>query len=169
MGDGKTIKFWTNCWLDTNLRLADYMIGIGQEDRECTMSMMVTSSGDWDWQKLETCLPPSIVVKFLAVPPPTSELGPDSLMWPGESNGSFSVKSAYKLRQVCRFDDEMIWSSIWKFRVSERVKSFIWLAFHGRLNTNARRARWSHCNQGCQFCGHVRETWPIVSLTCPQN
>ena len=48
---------------------------------------------------------------------------------------------------------ERDWSWVWKLRVPQRIRTFLWLVLHGRLLTNEERARRRLCDSSqCELC-----------------
>ena len=73
---------------------------------------------------------------------------PDSVFWLYNSKGLFSVKSAYHVARRLLIDAnwggtsmegdaKKIWSAIWKLRLPNKVKVFVWRACHEILPTVA--------------------------------
>ncbi|CAI0402618.1 unnamed protein product [Linum tenue] len=59
-----------------------------------------------------------------------------TLFWAPAADGKFSAKSAFSLlHQLPPDPDEKVWKAIWKLPVPERVRSFMWLTFSGRIAT----------------------------------
>lgn len=59
------------------------------------------------------------------------------------------------------------WAKLWKLQVAPRVRHFLWLTFHGRLNTyeylfNLKLGPSGHCI----FCGFMLETAEHLLLHC---
>ena len=62
----------------------------------------------------------------------------DLLVWPLTSNGSFSVRSAYRFLASADFssqpssssgiEQQNFWKNIWKIRAPNRIQHFIWRA-----------------------------------------
>jgi hypothetical protein len=73
--------------------------------------------------------------------------------------GIFSIAEMY--HALCDFDIEgtgVVWQHIWKLKVPERVRAFIWLIKHGRLLTNERKNRMGLGTDRCDYCGDLPET-----------
>lgn len=59
-----------------------------------------------------------------------------------DSDGVFTVSKAY--RKLCTLDSAKGWagwSSIWKLKVQQRVRTFLWLLSHGKLLSNHNHCR----------------------------
>ena len=97
-----------------------------------------------------------------------SEEEDDGLYWTPSNTGMFNVKSAYEL--VC--SDSGIfqntwWKDVWKLQVPQRVKTFIWVLYHGKLMTNKER-----CHRGmstdpyCKSCHGKEEDFNHLFRGC---
>lgn len=58
------------------------------------------------------------------------------------------------------------WKKIWRLRVLERVKTFVWLLKHGRLLTNHSKSRKGLGAAACKLCGHTNESTLHVFRDC---
>ncbi|CAN1732210.1 Putative ribonuclease H protein At1g65750 [Linum perenne] len=96
-----------------------------------------------------------LVEQVVGRSPAREELGPDNWIWGDSHDGRFSNSSAYNLitEQSAQQTNGNI-MKVWKWVGPNRVKCFLWLAFHERLITNAKRAR-CHLTTSlvCSRCG----------------
>jgi hypothetical protein len=96
---------------------------------------MVDINGEWKWSWLEGLLPNimSENCKFATILPLDSSAGEDEQIWPGNNTNTFSITAMYHV--ICDFDraeEDIKWKSVWKLKVPERVKYFIWMMMmHG--------------------------------------
>jgi hypothetical protein len=105
----------------------------------------------------------------------------DFLAWRHESNGCFTLRSAYKLglrlsQQGLAFatssdvplGDKAIWKLIWQCKIPLKLKIFAWKALAGGLATELNKHR-RHIpiSGGCRVCGHGHEDTFHALLTCP--
>ncbi|KAE8717106.1 hypothetical protein F3Y22_tig00110059pilonHSYRG00042 [Hibiscus syriacus] len=104
--------------------------------------------------------------------PSRQELGEDTIGWKWKSDRRFSVKSAYDQRRsklntnVER--EDIIWSTVAKFRGIPIFKSFLWLMAHERILTNKERARRHLTSQTkCEACGAAEESIHHIFRECP--
>ncbi|CAN1787197.1 Putative ribonuclease H protein At1g65750 [Linum perenne] len=99
---------------------------------------------------------------------PKTDRENDIWVWGAETNGKFTIRSAYNLLSDLENEPDVdVWASIWKWRGPHRVKHFLWLASHGRLLTNNERHR-RHLAQdaSCAFCNHPDESLSHVLRDC---
>ena len=60
-----------------------------------------------------------------------------------------------------------LWKIIWRLKVPERVRHFIWIMCHGRLLTNYNKHRMELDSVMCEFCGNTIETILHLMRDCP--
>ncbi|KAK4267368.1 hypothetical protein QN277_024155 [Acacia crassicarpa] len=93
-----------------------------------------------------------------------------TLRWKWAKNGDFSVKSAYGSLTNNEEQPDTLWGNIWKLKVPERCKTFLWLAVHKRLLTNAsRKKRGLTTDDRCPVCSSDTETIQHVLRDCPDT
>ncbi|KAL4291581.1 hypothetical protein GQ457_14G017740 [Hibiscus cannabinus] len=177
IGDGSQASFWFDNWLGRNGRLVFDCLA-----PTVSLSVMVrdmtTSSGDWDWSRLDSLLPSVILDQIVAVPPPNGDFSPNTLGWRWNDNREFSTSSAYDfLMNYGLHPLDAAWKHIWSLEVPQRVRVFLWITLHQRHLTNAERFRrhlapsvvCSICSLGVEDMDHVlhhcsmaRNIWPRV-------
>ncbi|KAK8686241.1 hypothetical protein V6N13_125268 [Hibiscus sabdariffa] len=74
---------------------------------------MVTDSGDWCWDSLNSLLPSSILLHLADIKPPLPCFPSDVLAWMGELDGCFSIRSAYN---SCTNDTPASRDKVWRYR-----------------------------------------------------
>ncbi|CAN1810691.1 Putative ribonuclease H protein At1g65750 [Linum perenne] len=101
--------------------------------------------------------------------PPNAANGDDTWVWGCESNGKFSINSAYDLITRPVNPRPLVdWKRIWQWVGPNRVKHFLWLASHGKLLTNAERMRRHMAVNGdCHRCLGIEESVLHVIRDCP--
>ncbi|CAN1147353.1 Putative ribonuclease H protein At1g65750 [Linum perenne] len=74
--------------------------------------------------------------------PPNDSLGEDAWSWGGESNGKFTIRSAYNLITGSSSPPTGTdWKKVWNWRGPNKIRLFLWLASHNKLLTNEERRR----------------------------
>jgi ribonuclease HI len=71
---------------------------------------------------------------------------------------------------LCNFqpsDDRTNWKEIWKLKVPERVRHFIWILHYDRLLTNYNKSRMGFGSSMCGYCCNVVEDTLHVMRDCP--
>ncbi|KAH0992419.1 hypothetical protein GBA52_003902 [Prunus armeniaca] len=104
----------------------------------------------------------------------------DRLVWPGEKNGRFSVRSGYHCIHALQVEtttrkastssriDPLVWKNIWKAEVSPKIKNFLWRVTHDRLPTAmALQERKIARTPLCPICQAHEESIDHLLLFCP--
>ncbi|CAN1745190.1 Putative ribonuclease H protein At1g65750 [Linum perenne] len=143
--NGRETKFWTTRWLDSGDRLIDAFTGnIEELDISQSVADFVNIDGQWE------------------------DCGEDEWIWGGESNGSFSIKSAYSI--VCRSEisgSQDMWKQIWGWRGPNRIRCFLWLAIQEKLLTNSSRVRRNLTRDAtCTLCQDPDESAAHILRDC---
>ncbi|KAL4385217.1 hypothetical protein GQ457_15G009690 [Hibiscus cannabinus] len=165
--DGRDTDFWFDHWLGKDNRLAFSCI-MSNMPRPIRVVDMVSENGMWDWDKLELMLPKESLEQIAAIPPPRAEFGEDKPTWRWEDKRHFSTRTAYDfLTNDLGICESNVWRKIWRLGVPQRIRTFIWLAFHERLMTNVEGVR-RHLSalELCGICGGDREDVAHVLRDC---
>lgn len=81
---------------------------------------------------------------------------PDWLVWRATQDGNFPVASAYNMATGHLDEqniDAAIFKKIWKLRVQERIRFFMWTMVKGGIFTNEERKR--HYMTQVDYCGKM--------------
>jgi hypothetical protein len=168
IGNGNTVKAWEDRWLLPSKSIQELGLTIPEAMRNMSVADLVDNIGCWKIDLLVPWLPASIINRIYAVMPPNSTAAPDQRAWIGNRAANFSIASAYMLS--CRFNDDdwnTVWVRIWKLKVPERVRSFIWLVRHDRLITNYPKSKMHIGEPWCRHCVDVVEDTMHVLRDCP--
>lgn len=111
-----------------------------------------------DWDRIGDFLNHSSLLKLAGTSLLDSGEGSDCMGWL-KVDGAFSVSSAYEVFVGLSKENQWSgWKQIWRLRVQQRVKVFVWLATHERLMTNFNRwKRGLTQNPGCSRCNCDKE------------
>ncbi|CAN1829647.1 Putative ribonuclease H protein At1g65750 [Linum perenne] len=167
--NGRETSFWTARWLDSRVRLIDAFTGNTEElDLSQSVADFVNDDGQWDVERLFAVLPADAVSAVVGMPTPREDCGEDEWIWGGESNGSFSIKSAYRI--ICRSElsgSQEMWKQVWSWRGPNRIRCFLWLAIQEKLLTNSSRVRRNLTGDAtCAFCQDPDESAAHVLRDC---
>nr|POE55048.1 putative ribonuclease h protein [Quercus suber] len=179
VGNGASIGIYRDAWLpppqpskvispqnslDTDARVSVLI----DHDRKC-----------WIEGVIDNIFLPSDASRIKAIPLSLANCD-DCVFWPRNPNGTFSVKSGYKLLMESEWDDlpttsdpsrsKKVWNGIWSLRIPNRVKSLMWRAGLDSLptRTNLRKRRLitddicPHCNLNSESSLHA--LWSCPSL-----
>ncbi|CAN1788388.1 Putative ribonuclease H protein At1g65750 [Linum perenne] len=168
--DGQLTSFWESKWLDSGITLGDWAAASDPDfnpmDR---VADFVIGDEGWDLDKLNKLLPNDIVEQVVGRSPPRDDLGPDIWLWGDNHDGRFTVKSAYNMITAQSSPGtEINWDKVWKWEGPYRIKSFLWLAIHGRLLANSERVR-RHLatSAACSRCWAAWESVIHALRDCP--
>ena len=68
--------------------------------------------------------------------------GEDDFCWGLSNNGKFSMKIAYNASMHNQTSNLYgIWKIIRKLQLPQKIRTFIWMLFHGKILTNLERMR----------------------------
>lgn len=70
--------------------------------------------------------PYEIIDKVATILPPRKDLGEDVRMWGGSANGNFSTATMYD-NLTHTGGQDIKWKKIWRIKVPERIRMFIWI------------------------------------------
>ncbi|KAL7234885.1 hypothetical protein ACSBR1_018369 [Camellia fascicularis] len=111
-------------------------------------------NGDWDVMKVNE-LPPCVSSLILNLPPLNANV--DSPIWKGPGDGKFSTCSAYRIIYG-NLGLEEDWSWMWKLRLPQKLKSFLWTVMHGKVLINQlREKRGLSSDPSCPSCNEVED------------
>ncbi|KAE8692340.1 hypothetical protein F3Y22_tig00110840pilonHSYRG00109 [Hibiscus syriacus] len=140
IGNGTETLFSQDNWLGHPLVLnpairAEFIV----DSRK--VSEFITSSMEWDSNKVFAMLPMEIASQIIGYPLPKLSSMKDGYVWKYMANGQFSTRSAYLSLIVENYGDlGLKFSWIWDLSIIPKWKYFIWLAWRDILLTNVRRA-----------------------------
>ncbi|XP_054801608.1 uncharacterized protein LOC129305663 [Prosopis cineraria] len=99
----------------------------------------------------------------------TNQANEKVVRWKHEKHGIFTVRSAYD-SLIDSYDcPDQIWAKIWKLRVPQRCRSFLWLMSHDRILTNKSRFdRHLDIQPWCSCCPEEFEDTLHVMRQCPE-
>ncbi|CAN1188822.1 Putative ribonuclease H protein At1g65750 [Linum perenne] len=100
---------------------------------------------------------------------PSADSGDDTWVWGCESDGKFSIRTAYNLvNQSVSARPPVDWKLIWKWDGPNKVKHFLWLVAHGKILTNEERVRRKMTTiADCPRCSGVGESVMHILRECP--
>ncbi|CAN1140481.1 Putative ribonuclease H protein At1g65750 [Linum perenne] len=167
--DGNNTLFWTDNWIDCDLKLSDLADPNDQNIHlSSTVAEMVTTEGAWDFNRLACFLPSEAMDLVAGMTPPQAGRGEDDWVWGRDRSGIFSIKLAYNL--ICQVDAypiSNICKAVWKWSGPNRIRLFLWLAAKDILLTNeARVQRGLTQNKRCCRCDVNDESITRVLRDC---
>ncbi|KAL7175770.1 hypothetical protein ACSBR2_029376 [Camellia fascicularis] len=142
IGDGETVDVWRDWWCDAkpledivtsqNLNMPTELSGLHVKD-------LMREDGNWDETWANDVFPTPISNVILGQPFPNKS-AKDLPLWKGALDGVFSILSVYELL-IGTDEIEEDWNWLWKLRVPQKLKAFLWTMCHGKLLTNHMRMK----------------------------
>lgn len=131
---------------------------IGNEDMDRTLKEYLDEDRGWCWAKFSLDLPASCLLEMARISLRSMEVE-DRVGWMKQGNSRFSIKSAFSLLRGDASEDVWIgWKRIWRLKVQERAKVFMWLLAHDRVLSNwARWRRKLATSPCCDRCSVAKE------------
>lgn len=120
-------------------RLRSYILGPVREEEEKATIADVYNNGLWQLQDLSITLQDQIQKLIQDFPMSTNHNMEDRMIWRLAGNGKFSLTSTYSLlaghiEQINTINKKF--NVIWKARVLNKIKIFLWTLLNKRLPTN---------------------------------
>ncbi|KAL4390142.1 hypothetical protein AHAS_Ahas03G0115500 [Arachis hypogaea] len=82
-----------------------------------TLEDYATIEGNWKWETICQLLPEEVSDTIRTLKAPHHSLGSDRVCWFPDSQGTFTIKSAYHTYCVEEEDPDNIYKNYWKIRV----------------------------------------------------
>lgn len=166
----KNTKFWLDNWLmDAPLR--HYACrDVGLSETYAMVNEFWIPGVGWDWDYLRDVLPSDILDRLADVTVSEEEDENNDMYWWLEDSRNFSVAPAYyNITGSANEKEEGIWDLIWRTKVPNRVRAFMWKATHERIMCNQVRYRRGFTTYGnCLFCRDIPEDTEYVLRGCPK-
>jgi ribonuclease HI len=178
IGNGSTVKIWSDKWVpipDTYSIQSPPQAHIIEPN--ATVSELIDRNTQWwNMERLEQIFRAEEIKAILSIPLSCTNQ-PDVLIWRGTAKGSFSVKSAYYVAKAMEARERAststgtkmseVWRQIWKLKLPNAEKNFIWRACHDILPTKEKLLRRKiSVDPLCPLCGLVTETSFHVLWDC---
>jgi ribonuclease HI len=167
VGDGRNINVWHDAWLrdHTNSYVTSSIIP-GMESM-CVNDLIHPNDKEWKRGMIEEMFNERDAATILEIPL-FDEVKEDGYTWKFNSHGEYSVKSAYYYIMENLIDNEAFrvegnWLSIWKLRIPQKVKVFLWRMARGCLPTREKlQQKGVHCSNRCVHCqNNFENEWHI--------
>jgi hypothetical protein len=178
IGDGSKVKIFRDNWLPRpgSLKVDGKR---GSLRRKWVSELINPITRSWDKEAVRECCWPHDANTILNIKLP-ARATEDFLAWSGESNGIFSVRSAYRIgMQESRQQfvsgqsssepdgNRKIWQLIWKASVPPKVRVFAWRAATGSLGVlEGLHRRINTINPICSICGREVEDTHHALIRC---
>ena len=144
VGNGNSIRVWGDKRLPTSFKYKVVSPTQFLHANTRVYELISQDSGCWKYQVLDVVFLPHEADLIKGIPL-SVQLLEDNLIWVGNNNGKFSVRSAYRLAMEGAWfdigsssDDRKLrgfWRSVWMIRVPYKVCHFAWRVCHDILPT----------------------------------
>jgi hypothetical protein len=176
VGDGRSIKIWKDRWLEKpSTFLVQSPVQILNE--EATVSELIIG----DTKMCNTSMVSEVFMEDEAkhicqmVVSPLAQR--DRLVWMGNKNGHYTVRSGYHFamegvdrEEGCTSDSSglsQLWQKVWNFRGPRALKMFLWRACNNILPTKENLYKRKIVdNPQCDICGADTETVGHILWSC---
>ncbi|KAJ1387656.1 Ribonuclease H superfamily [Sesbania bispinosa] len=170
---GSDIRFWEDRWIWSRESLKAHSNG---EDLKVADVLDLPNKA-WNTRKLKEILAPDLEIKAFQTPIAWFQMD-DKLIWPHTASGSYSVKTGYHIANAeinplpivettSTSPPHALWQEIWKLRVPQKVKFFIWRACTNALPVLANLVRRKlPIFPLCPICKSTKETVEHCLLLC---
>ncbi|XP_018453887.1 uncharacterized protein LOC108825041 [Raphanus sativus] len=190
IGNGRSTYVWSQSWIMDECPRRPI-----NKQREIDVNLRVESLLDethqWNVEKLQTLFPENEVTRIRQL-----QVGniADKDIWAFSDNGSYTVKSGFKLASLAKETEEVLSvvsrpgslelkRKIWKVATTPKIRNFLWRAASGalavaeRLNTRGLNVdvRCKLCKLAPESIEHVlfqcamaQEIWSLADVTIPK-
>lgn len=127
--------------------------------------------GAWSFATLYIVLPQEIITEIKQVRVPSLTSSHDRIRWTKIHDGRYTTCIPYELLMGHDGGDyHPCWKRIWKSKVPEKIRLFLWLIANGTLPTNSKR-RINHMSlsASCPRCAAEVEDLYHVFMTCERS
>jgi hypothetical protein len=172
IGDGRRINIWHEPWLrdDANSYVTSPIIqGMVHY---IVADLMNSTNHTWQWDTIESIFNSrdrgeisKIATRYM--------VGEDMHVWKFSTHGSYTVKSAYRYAMDTLINNEEYkkpgdWMQIWRMKIPQRVKIFVWRIVRGCLPTRDRlQQKRVQCTDLCPHCESTYENeWHLFVSCC---
>ncbi|MCH82487.1 RNA-directed DNA polymerase (Reverse transcriptase), partial [Trifolium medium] len=158
IGDGTRINMWLDPWLrNAENPFTTSSIIQGHENMRVADLMRQGAINSWDWDIIRAMMNERDQQEIARVTL-TQGVVEDRMVWRFNNKGIYTVKSAYRYAMETLVDNEEYrapgnWLDMWKLKIPQRVKIFLWRMLMGCLPTRVRlQSKGVDCSENCPHC-----------------
>ena len=132
MGKDSCLNVWHSNWTNEGSLRKLIHDPITQEASFLEVKDIMLDTG-WDWGKIPFEIPLEIKSMIQAIPVTILSRGADKLIWAGSPQGTFDLRSAYRLAMGFDTITTFPASWIWKAKTLLKIKTFLWRCAHNSI------------------------------------
>ncbi|KAM6582578.1 hypothetical protein CsatB_009580 [Cannabis sativa] len=170
IGNGDTVSILLDPWLpdpSNPFVLSDHPGLVNQK----VSSLLSMQSKSWDFEIINDLLDERDKNLVLSIPLSLHTTA-DKWCWTDETNGLYTVKSAYRLLQKnsgvqASAEDQKMFKVLWQLAVPPKIQQFMWRVLVGCLPTKVQLStKKINVDLYCPFCNMAVETITHILLDC---
>ncbi|KAL9293886.1 putative ribonuclease H domain, reverse transcriptase zinc-binding domain-containing protein [Arabidopsis thaliana] len=155
VGDGRSIRFWTDKWLSSKSLIDDVVGALPLGFEQLSVRDLWREEAGWDLTRIALWVSKEKRMELAAIVVDNFTGARDRLSWGESPDGKFT-------------DMESFYRRVWKVVAPERVRTFLWMVSKQIIMTNSERARRHICDSDiCTVCKGGIETIIHVLRDCP--
>ncbi|KAL7211807.1 hypothetical protein ACSBR2_014628 [Camellia fascicularis] len=167
VGNGKDISFWTDWWCGKQ-PLSQHN-NTSQIDNTVMVNSVLDDEGNWDTNILFNLVSQQDLNEILKIYRPRFVTFPDAPTWVPSHTGNFTSASTFNFITDSDLTNRD-WKWIWKIKIPQKLRFFLWLILKGRLLTNQLRlVKHLAPSDICPRCGQHREDMKHLLRDCPTS
>lgn len=164
IGDGKSINFWTDRWLDKPIVEHMNIPAAYSSSLKCSVSDFIINR-KWFIPEVFSSRFPGLAADISNTVIPVFE-EPDQLVWTKSASGLLSLKDAYL--HLNPIKPAVPWCKIWNGFVPPSKAFIVWRFFHNKMPTDENlRLRGCTIVSVCSNCGQSEESTEHLFLNFP--
>lgn len=175
IGNGRKVRIWGDKWIQEPHRLEFDNPDIPLNADALVSDLIDEDTKQWNRDLISSCFERDVAQQIVSIPL-SFRLPPDSLVWKGEKDGMYSVRSAYHL--LCDEKSRMqpgpscpqrnqLWKEIWRAPIPNKVKNFMWRLAKDILPTRTNlQKKGIILDLQCPLCHREVESAKHLFLNC---
>ena len=167
VGRESKLNLWYSYWLNKGPLRSLIQGPLSREANKLEVKDFLKDTG-WDWNGLSVELPLDIQMLIKATPIAMTSRGCDKITWADSPQGTFNLKSGYRIAMGHEEVPKFSASWLWKANTLPRIKTFIWMCAHNCIGVRSCLMRRGVCAEAmCPICQEAEESILHALRDCP--